>query len=66
MEREEKERVESGANGAATGRTWEGEKKGGQRANSEGRVALILVDRNFRKSDGGRSKVTRWLQTHSQ
>lgn len=23
-----------------------------------------MVDRNFRTSDGGRSKVTRWLQTH--
>lgn len=36
-----------------------------QRANSKGRAALILVDRNIRKSDKGRSKVTRWLQTHT-
>lgn len=37
---------------------------GRRKANSKSRGVLILVDRNFRKSDRGRSKVTRWLQTH--
>lgn len=40
------------------------ERVGRRKANSKSRGVLILVDRNFRKSDGGRSKVTRWLQTH--
>lgn len=37
---------------------------GSPKANSKSRGVLILLDRNFRRSDGGRSKVTRWLQTH--
>lgn len=55
-----------GRRGTKTGEKQREEGKDGERqkANSEGRVVLILVDRNFRKSDRGRSKVTRWLQTH--
>lgn len=52
-------------------RKWEGEEerrkkergRWGMRANSGGTVALILVDRHS-ASLTGRSKVTRWLQTH--
>lgn len=72
---EERERVKIGERAAAgrehgkerhrDRRKEEGEEGQRQRANSEGRVVLILVDRNFRKSDRGRSKVTRWLQTHT-
>lgn len=36
-----------------------GEEGERQKADSEGRVVLISVDRNFCKSDRGRSKVTR-------
>lgn len=56
-----------GRRGTKTGekKREEGEEGERQKGNSEGRVVLILVDRNFRKSDRGRSKVTRWLQTHT-
>lgn len=40
------------------------ERVGRPKANSTSRGVLILLDRNFRRSDRGRSKVTRWLQTH--
>lgn len=36
-----------------------GEEGERQKTDSEGRVALISVDRNIRKSHRGRSKVTR-------
>lgn len=58
-------------------RKWEGEeqrqreergrrgKKGRERPNSGGTVALILADRNFRRSDMGKSKVTRSPETYT-
>lgn len=56
-----------GRRGTKTGERRGEEGEGGERqkASSEGRAALILADRNIRKSDRGRSKVTRWLQTHT-
>lgn len=67
MERGVKGADVRGENGGGEEQRQEKERGGGeegerQKANSEGRVVLILVDRNFRKSDRGRSKVTRWLQ----
>lgn len=65
------EKLRVGKRPAGKNGTGQGQRRGEQRerigrwkANSKSRGVLILVDRNFRKSDTGRSKVTRWLQTH--